>query len=104
MYSKRQMKIEEQILKIKTELQTIGKMRPGSLTKQYKEPKNKKGPYCQLSYTRGMKSKTVYIRTTDFGRVKQQVATYKRFRKLVEKWIDLAIEESQLELAENSSK
>ena len=30
------------------------------------------------------------------GQIRRQVAAYKRFRKLVEKWIELAIKQSKL--------
>ena len=55
--------IENEIAQIKTELMTIGSMRPGSLTCQYKNPKEKLGENYQISYTFKMKpdylSKTV---------------------------------------------
>lgn len=88
--------IEKQIEKIKEQLQDIGEMRPGSLTRQYRIPKEKIGPYYQLSYMHKMKSRTRYVRPRFVKQIKQQVVTYKRFRKLVERWIDLAIEHSTL--------
>ncbi len=42
--------IETQIERIKQQLQEIAEMRPGSLTRQYRVPKEKIGPYYQLSY------------------------------------------------------
>jgi hypothetical protein len=33
-------------------------MRPGSLTRQYKDPQHQAGAYWQISYTRRMKSRT----------------------------------------------
>jgi hypothetical protein len=54
MSTKKLKQIENQIQKIKDELREIGEMRPGSLTLQYKVPKEKKGPYYQLSYTQEM--------------------------------------------------
>lgn len=53
--------IQKRIAIIKKELLTIGEMRPGSLTRQYKDPKNRVGPYYQLSYTHQMKSRTDYV-------------------------------------------
>jgi len=50
--------IERRIDRIKEELQTMGAMRPGSLTRQYKYPENCAGGYWQISYTRRMKSRT----------------------------------------------
>ena len=36
--------IERRIERIKAELAAIGDMRPGSLTKQYKDPESQSGP------------------------------------------------------------
>lgn len=98
MYDKRIKQIEEQILKIKQELTNIGEMRPGSLTRQYREPKEKIGPYYQISYTHKMKSHTEYVRPMFIKDVKSQIASYKHFKKLMEKWVQLAIKHSQLKM------
>ena len=39
--------LEDEIRKIKSELSTLGPMRPGTLSMQYKVPAEKKGPYFQ---------------------------------------------------------
>ena len=62
MTNRRLAHIERRIEKIKVELAEMGEMRPGSLTRQYKDPKTGSGPYYQLSYTLDMKSRTEYIR------------------------------------------
>jgi len=90
--------IEERIEKIKKELQLIGEMRPGTLSKQYKDPKKKNGEYWQLSFTHKMKSRTEYIRPTFLKETKQQVKDYKKFKKLFEGWIDLSIEYCRLKM------
>lgn len=90
--------IERRIEKIKKELQLIGEMRPGTLSKQYKDPKRKKGGYYQLSFTHKMKSRTEYIRPLFVEEIKQKVKSYKRFKKLVEGWIDLSIEYSRIKM------
>jgi carbamate kinase len=88
--------IETQVKAIKQELQTIGKMRPGSLTVQYRVPKKKIGPFYQISYTHKMQSRTNYVRPQFVKRLKKEIKTYKRFKYLVEKWVELAIKQSQL--------
>ena len=88
--------IETKVAAIKRELQTISDMRPGSLTVQYKIPKEKFGPFHQISYTHQMKSKTNYVRPQFVKRLKAEIKAYKRFKYLVEKWVDLAIRKSQL--------
>jgi hypothetical protein len=80
------------------ELLLIGEMRPGSLTKQYRQPKEKKGGFYQIRYTYKMKSKTEYVRPQHFDDLKQQVETYQKFKNLIEKWIDLALEHSKLKI------
>ena len=95
---------ETQIERIKEQLQEIAEMRPGSLTRQYRVPKEKVGPYYQLSYMHKMKSRTNYVRPQFVARIRKQVATYKRFRKLVERWIELAILHSKLTMEIDKKK
>jgi hypothetical protein len=90
--------LENEIRKIKNELWEIGPMRPGSLTLQYKAPAEKKGPYYQLSYTHKMKSKTQYVRPEWVNEIRKQIEVYKRFKKLIEEWIELSIESSQIKM------
>jgi hypothetical protein len=49
MSEKRVRQIERRIGKIKEALEKIDSMRPGSLTRQYKDPKEKRGSYWQIS-------------------------------------------------------
>ena len=90
--------IEQKIEGIKKALLEIGPMRPGSLTRQYKDPKQRTGAYWQISYTRQMKSRTEYVRKEYVKEVRRQIATHKRFKRLVDRWIDLAIEHSRLNM------
>ena len=96
MSQKRIEQIERRIARIKEELQTMGPMRPGSLTRQYKDPENGVGAYWQISYTRHMKSRTEYVRREWVTVVRKQIATHKRFKRLIDQWVDLGIEHSQL--------
>jgi hypothetical protein len=96
MSQKRIQQIEQRIGRIKEELKDIGPMRPGSLTRQYKDRQHKAGGYWQISYTRRMKSRTEYVREGWTAEVRRQIATHKRFKRLVDQWIDLGIEHSRL--------
>ena len=96
MSEKRIQQIERRIERIKEALRPIGPMRPGSLTRQYKDRKNKTGGYWQISYTRRMKSRTEYVREEWVPEIRRQIATHKRFKRMVDLWIDLSIEHSQL--------
>ena len=96
MSEKRIQQIERKIERIKEALNHIGPMRPGSLTCQYKDRKNKTGAYWQISYTRQMKSRTDYVREEWAPEIRRQIATHKRFKRLIDQWIDLDIERSKL--------
>jgi hypothetical protein len=90
--------IERKIAAVKKELMTIGEMRPGSLTYQYQRPKEKKGGFYQISYTYRMKSNTEYVKAEFVEDLKKQIATFKRFKTLMQQWIDLAIRHSQMKI------
>ncbi len=95
---KRIRQVERRIGRIKQELMKIGPLRPGSLTRQYKNPKAKSGSFWQISYTRTMKSRTEYVRPQFVTNIRRQIAAYKRFRSLTEEWIELSIESSKLNM------
>ena len=84
--------IQRRIAGIKAELAEIGEMRPGSLTRQYKDPAHQSGAYYQLSYTREMKSRTEYVPRERLREVRRQISAYKRFRSLIAEWVKLSIE------------
>ena len=96
MSRKRIQQIERRIDRIKTALSKIGPMRPSSLTRQYKDPQHHAGTYWQISYTRRMKSCIEYVRREWVKDLRCQIASHKRFKSLVEQWIDLSIEHSRL--------
>ncbi len=106
MSQKRIRQIEQRIDRIKKALQEIGAMRPGSLTRQYKDPQHHVGAYWQLSYTRRMKSRTEYIRQQSVKEIRRQIMTHKKFKLLVDQWIDLSIEHSRLtmQIADQEAK
>ena len=91
--------IEERIAGIKQKLMELGEMRPGSLTHQYHKPKEKKGGFYQISYTHKMRSKTQYVRPEFVKDLRDQIASFKNFKRLVQQWTDLAIEYSRLKIA-----
>jgi len=95
---KKILQIQKRIEIIKSELQNIGEMRPGSITRQYKNPKEKKGGFYQISYTHKMKSKTEYLRPEFLNDIKRQVRNYKKFKKLIDEWSSIALEQSQLKI------
>jgi hypothetical protein len=90
--------IKKRIQKIKAELTAIEAMRPGSLTRQYKDPKNHSGAYYQVSYTREMKSRTEYVPRPCLPEVRREIRHYKRFKILIAEWVTLSIEQSRLKM------
>lgn len=110
MSATRRKTIERRIQRIKDSLATIGEMRPGSLSKQYnvcgtpgcrcKDPENpqKHGPYYQLSYVHRKKSTSQFIRPKFLREARAQITEYRRFRKLVDEWVNLALEHARLKL------
>lgn len=89
-------KIDRKIEGIKKELLTLGEMRPGSLTRQAQVRNGKKYSYWQLSYTHKMRSRTNYVRPGLVKVTRRQVRAFKRFKVLVDAWVDLAIKHAQL--------
>jgi len=96
--------LENGIQKIKNELSELAPMRPGNLSLQYKVPVEKKGPYYQLSYTHKMKSRTQYVRPEWVDEIRGQIEVYKRFKKLIEEWIELSIDYSQTRMKQARNK
>jgi len=90
--------IQRKIARMKEQLQQIGEMRPGSLTKQYQKPKQRRGGYYQISYTYQMRSRTEYVRPEFLGEVRKQIETFRRFKKLVQTWTDSAIAHARLKM------
>jgi len=104
MSQKRIQQIESRLQQIKRALLEIGPMRPGSLTRQYKDPPRRVGAYWQISYTRRMKSRTEYVRKEWVKELRRQIATHKRFKRLIDQWLDLSIEHSQLTMQTTKPK
>ncbi len=88
--------IEKRIVRVKPTLWAIDPKRPGSLTRQHRDPANRARADWQISYTRQMKSRTEYVRRERVAEIREQIATYKRFKRLIDQWLDLSIERSQL--------
>ena len=101
--------LRAQIAAIKRELAQLEELRPGSLSRQYNvcgspgcrckaKPPHKHGPYYHLSYTRKGKGGTRSVTRTDLPLIRTHLANYARLRDLVDHWIDLASELSDLTL------
>lgn len=98
MTNKKLTQIERRIEKTKAKLVQIEEMRPGSLTRQYKHSESQTGAYYQISYTLDMKSRTEYVQKGSVSDIREQIANYKRFKKLTAEWIKLSIGHSKLSM------
>ncbi len=103
--------LERKIAKIKQDIATIGDLRRGSISEQYNvcgtpgckckaTPPEKHGPYYQLSFTEKGRSSTKSVNNKGVRAVKMQVKNYSRLRKLVENWLELGTELSDLRISD----
>jgi hypothetical protein len=101
--------LRAQIREVKHALAQLEVLRPGSLSRQFTvcgsagcrckaSPPHKHGPYYHLSYTRNGKGGTRSIPKAHLPAVRTALANYARLRRLVDRWIDLATELSDLEI------
>lgn len=114
MDAKRETEIERQIEKLKRELSALGDLRPGSLSTQYNvcgspgcrckaTPPQKHGPYYQVSFSRKGKSSSRFIRKEDLPAIRKQLKNYEKMKTLMDRWIDLATELSNLRLKKDQA-
>ncbi len=95
--------IARRLAQIRAALAALGPIHPGSLSRQYnvcgragcrckaaRRPR-RHGPYTQLSYTWRGQSTTRFVRAPRVGVLRAKLANYRRFRALVNAWVDLAI-------------
>jgi len=104
------------IEKIKKKIVALAEPRPGTLSRQFnvcgnpncacKDKKNPKrhGPYNQLSYTRGGRSRTEFVRKEDLAAVKKQLKDYAAFMRMKDEWVDCSLEIAKLRKEESKMK
>lgn len=101
--------LKAQIAAVKRDLARLEELRPGSLSRQYNvcgspgcrckaKPPQKHGPYYHLSYTRKGKGGTRLVNKRDLPAIRAALANYARLRNLIDRWIDLGTELSDLYL------
>ena len=114
MDAKRETEIERQIEKLKRELSALGELRPGSLSTQYNvcgspgcrckaTPPEKHGPYYQVSFSRKGKSSSKFVRKEDLPAIRKQLKNYETMKLLVDRWVELATELSNLRIKRDRS-
>lgn len=91
----------------KAEIAALGDLRPGTISEQYNtcktpncrckaDPPQRHGPYWQLSYSRGGRSRTESVHPEHLTQVRAEILAYKQLQKLLAQWIDAAIELDRL--------
>ena len=88
--------LEKQIARIQRALAELGPMRPGTLGRQYRDPKGKRGGFWQVSYTHRMRSRSEYVRPEHLRAVRAELANFRKFRRLTERWVDLSLDVSRM--------
>ena len=87
--------IDAQIAELLAALAKTGPMRPGSLSRQFRNPEERKTPFWQLSYTMGGKSRSEYVKTTDVPRIRAETAEYRKFMRKVARIAALCVRASR---------
>ena len=94
---------QARITQIKLELQTLGPMRPGNVSRQFRvcgtpncrcvDPTNprRRGPYYQVNYVHAGKKAAYYVQPDELKAVRVELANYKKFRRLIHQWIGLTV-------------
>jgi hypothetical protein len=91
--------LEKRIEKKRAALSSVGPMRPGRVTRQYRNREEKSGAYYQLSYTHRMKSRTEHVWPEHVAIIRKESAAYRRHKKLCEEIVELSIELSKAKIA-----
>jgi hypothetical protein len=94
---------EREIAQIKRELQALGRMHPGSVSRQYQvcgkpgckcmdaDNPSKHGPYHKLAYVHRGRPVCRFVRAECVEGLGARLATYKTFRSLIDRWVELSI-------------
>lgn len=95
---------EARIAQIKRQLQTLGPMRPGSVSRQFRvcgkpncrcaDPHHPRrhGPYYQVNYVYRGEKAAYFVQPDDLKTVRAELANYKQFRRLTNQWVGLTIQ------------
>ena len=89
-------RIERKIAGLKARLAAAPGLRPGTLGVQYRDPKARKTPFHQISYTHKGRSRSEYVRPECLDAVRDELAAYKRFKADFEAVVALSLEASRI--------
>jgi hypothetical protein len=100
--------LERRIEKVKEKITKLGKMRPGSISKQYnvcgtpncrcknKEKPIKHGPYYKLNYTHRGKGKSEFVKKENLSETKKEIGNFIKLKELIAVWTDSSLEIAQI--------
>jgi hypothetical protein len=95
--------MEREIARIKGDLQALGPMHPGSVSRQYQscgkpgckcmdaDKPEKHGPYHKLAYVHRGRPACRFVRAECVEDLGARLAAYKKFRSLTDRWVELSI-------------
>jgi hypothetical protein len=99
---------QARIARIKRQLQALGPMRPGSVSRQYRicgkpncrcvHPTHPQlhGPYHQVNYCYTGKKTAYWVQKENLKEVRAELANYKKFRRLTNEWVGLTVQIADL--------
>jgi len=92
--------LDAQIRQVQQALAALGPMRPGTLSRQYRRPQQRRGAYYQLSYTFQMRSHTEYVRPEELPQLRGELAEHRRYKQLTARWVGLSLRRAKLRIQE----
>jgi len=96
--------IDKRIGRLQRRLASIGNLRPGTLSVQYRDPAAQKTPFNQISYTYQGRSRSEYVRPENLDAVRREITAYKRFKALCSELVDLSIQASRIRCGTRPAK
>ena len=96
--------IEKRIGRLQRRLASIGNLRPGTLSVQYRDPAAQTTPFNQISYTYQGRSRSEYVRPENLEAVRHEITAYKQFKALCSEIVDLSIKSSRIRCGTRAAK
>jgi hypothetical protein len=102
-------RLESEIDEVRQRLLALGPLHPGSVSRQYqvcgrpgcrclhRQHPQRHGPYHKLAYVHRGQPVCRFVRAACVSEVKKRLATYKAFRRLIDRWIELSIQKGRIE-------
>lgn len=99
--------LRQRIERVRAKIAELGDLRPGKVSVQYNtcgtpgcrckaNQPQRHGPYYQLNYSRGGRSRTETVHLGHLAQVEAEIANYLELQSLLAEWIDTAIELDRL--------